>query len=189
MSLKELSLKLLTLLAILTAHRLQTYSLILLENIEISKDKVIIKIPDRIKSSGFNKYQPILRFPFYDKNPKICAARALCAYIDRTKDLRKSDSKLFISFKKPHINVTSQTLSRWISIIFTEAGLDTNMFSAHSTRSASTSLAKRRGIPIDLIRKTAGWSKDSCTFARHYDRSALEIVDENYFANAIYNTL
>ena len=57
------------------------------------------------------------------------------------------------------------------------------MFSAYSTRHASTSAPKRNGVNIDLIRKTAGWTSSSQTFANFYDCRLQE--DRGKFAKAV----
>lgn len=163
-------------------------SLIKVENIEFYSSKILIKIPDKIKTSGINKPQPILCLPFYEQNCKVCAASALVSYIERTKNLRGDTKNLFISFIKPYKSVSSQTLSHWIVDTLSEAGLNTNVYTAHSTRHASTSSAKRMGISINLIKQTAGWTKNSVAFAKFYDRNVVESVDQNSFANAIYNS-
>lgn len=188
LSLKDLSKKLITLLAIITSHRVQTYSLIKRENIEVKPQKIVIKIPDRIKTSGPNKSQPVLFLPFYEANCKVCAASTLVFYLKKTQNLCRNASNLFISFKNPFKEVGSQTLSRWISETLKEAGVNTDIFTAHSTRHASSSTAKNKGISIDLIRKTAGWSEASLTFARFYDRQVISRVDQCSFADAIYNS-
>ena len=51
LKLKELSAKLVTLLALTTGHRIQTISLIDLNNIRISKSKIEIKITAPIKTT------------------------------------------------------------------------------------------------------------------------------------------
>ena len=62
----------------------------------------------------------------------------------------------------------TQTLSRWIKRTLKESGVDTGVFSAYSVRHASTSAAKRAGVSIDVIKRIAGWSKDSQVFAKYY---------------------
>lgn len=64
-----------------------------------------------------------------------------------------------------------------------ESGVDTNTFDAYSTRHASTSSAKISGVNIDAIRKAAGWTERSSTFARFYDRRM--ITSEGIFAKAV----
>ena len=110
-SLENLSGKLATLLALVTAHRMQILSLINVSNIKISKERIEIKIPSLIKTSKPGRVQPNLILPFY-KNKNICAATALLDYLERTELIRNREQKLFISCKKPYKFVGSQTLSR-----------------------------------------------------------------------------
>lgn len=185
----KLSKKLVTLLAIITAHRVQTLSLIKLSNIVVLKDKIEIMISDHIKTSALGKRQPLLIVPFYNQNPNICPARCLYDYIERTKQLRNdySNDSLFISPKMPHQPVSSQTISKWIKGILRESGLDISIFTAHSTRHASTSAALRLGVSIDLIRSTAGWTRTSETFARFYNRPIT--TDSSKFARTLLSKL
>lgn len=182
LSLENLSKKLVTLLAIATAHRVQTLSLIKLSNIYQYSDKMLIKIPDLIKTSRVGLNQPILCLPFFTEKPELCPGQALLAYIDKTKLIRSNCDQLFITFKKPHKHVSSQTISRWIKETLNKSGIDTSIFTAHSTRHASTSAASRLGVNIDVIRKAAGWSETSKTFAQFYNR---EIVHCDDFARSI----
>nr|CAI5822774.1 unnamed protein product [Callosobruchus analis] len=166
-----LSKKVAMLLALVTGHRIQTISLIKMINIIESTSGFQILIPDRIKSSGVNKIQPCLNIPFYPTCAKVCPASALKCYIDRTKDIRKNNSDLlFISPRKPHAPVTKQTLSRWLKDVMLLAGVDTRIFTSHSTRHASTSAALRKGLSVDNSQRTAGWTSDSSVFARFYNR-------------------
>lgn len=107
------------------------------------------------------------------------------SYIRRTKEFRGSTVKLLISFKKPYNAVSTQTLSRWIKSVMYESGINVDTFSAYSTRHAATSAAKRHGVNFDTIRKTAGWSKESETFARFYDRNVVEETPQ--FAEAVFD--
>jgi hypothetical protein len=185
LTLEKLTKKLIILLALVTAHRLQTMSLIRLSNIIMTNENIKIKIPDTVKTSGKNRLQPLLVIPYYKDNSSICPATALKDYIDVTRSLRKSD-KLFVTIRKPHTSASPHTLARWIKAILTEAGIDTSMFSAHSTRHASTSHAYRSGVNIDYIRKTAGWTESSRCFADYYNRP---LINENVFPTSILNCL
>ena len=69
LSLKELSYKLIMLLALNTAHRVQTLKYINLENIREITNGFEIKIPDNIKTSGLGRYQPLLLIPKFSKKP------------------------------------------------------------------------------------------------------------------------
>lgn len=105
LSLEVLSYKLIALIALTTAHRAHTFSLIELENIDINSDRVVIKIPSLIKTSAPNRCQPILLLPYYNEDPRLCVASTLIKYIDKTKDIRSTNSnKLFICFLKNHLD-------------------------------------------------------------------------------------
>ena len=52
-------------------------------------------------------------------------------------------------------------------MVLTEAGINTSVFSAHSTRAASTSAAYNKGISIDKILAAAGWSTESTSSLFH----------------------
>ena len=103
-----------------------------------------------------------LVLPYYPKN-KICAASALECYVRKTKEARKGITSLFITNRKPFKAATPQTLSHWVKDTLAESGRNTSVFTAHSTRHASTSAAKRKGLNLDVLRRTTGWTKDSRT--------------------------
>lgn len=188
LNLETLSKKTLTLLALATAHRVQTFSLIKLSNIDMgSSSEIIIKIPDLIKTSRPNSSQPVLRLPFFNENPSICPARCIQTYINKTRSLRsKENDTLFISYRKPHSKLSSQRMSHWIKDTLSNSGIDTSVFTAHSTRHSSTSAANKMGVGLDVIRKTAGWSNSSCVFAKFYNKEIVN--DHNQFARVVLSS-
>ena len=64
------------------------------------------------------------------------------------------------------------------------SGIDMSMYTPHSTRSASTSVAALK-IPIDSVLKTAGWKKD-CVFRKFYQR---DMTNNSEFSNAVFGTI
>lgn len=171
LTIEKITKKLVILLALCTAHRVQTLSLIKLENITITDDGVKIFIADMIKTSAPGRDQPILFLPYFQENLKICPASVLKDYIFFTKKLRTENAgNLLLTIKKPHRVATPQSISRWIKTVLSESGVDTRTFSAHSTRHAATSAAHSAGLSLDVIRKTAGWTTTSTVFARYYNR-------------------
>lgn len=182
LSLEKLTCKLVTLLALITAHRMQTFSLINLENIHKRETGFLIFINDRIKTSGKNKSQPVLQIPFFLKDPRVCTAGTLDAYLQKTGTLRQSYNRLILTFKKPYKPASAQSISRWVKKTLKQSGINTDIFSAHSVRNSATSAARRKGVSLDLIKITAGWSQKSATFARFYNRT---VVNDNEFAFSI----
>ena len=55
-------------------------------------------------------------------------------------------NKLFLSVNNPYKSVSSATLCHWVKNCLLEAGIDSQVFKAHSTRGAATSAALRAGI-------------------------------------------
>lgn len=172
-----------TLLVLVTAHRLQTIALINVDEIVMSSSGLQIKIPDRIKTSKLGKNQPLLIIPFFTERPKVCVATIILHYLKITESIRGGNKKLFLSTVKPHKPVSPQTIGHWIKSLLSKAGIDTDKFSAYSTKHASVSTAFRKGIDIDTIRRTAGWTDGSRTFARFYNRPLTE--PNNRFAISI----
>lgn len=184
LSIKDLSFKVIILLALVTGHRMQTFSLITIENIRQSEDCLEIKVPQPIKTSRKGHPQPLLIIPFYKNESKLCVASTIQEYLQRTQEIRGNVKELFISYKKPYRRVSSQTLSHWIKNVLKNCKIDTTVFSAYSTRHAATSAANRNGLSIDVIKKSAGWSEKSQTFARFYNLPLIE--KKNAFADAVF---
>lgn len=182
LSLETLTKKLLILLALGSGQRCQTLSLLRISQIDSDGENLTIRVPDRIKTSGPGRAQPLLCFKKFKGHKELCIYRVLYDYIQRTENLRSEDCDfLFIALKKPHNAVCAQTIGRWIRATLVECGID-KAFGAHSTRHASTSSAAEKGVTVDIINRAAGWSGDSRTFARFYNRP---IVDRNKFSSVI----
>ena len=70
---------------------------------------------------------------------------------------------------RPFGHISKDMLARWTLKVLALAGIDTDCYGGHSTRGASTSAAKRLGVPINLILKQASW-RSVTSFANHYDK-------------------
>lgn len=187
LSLQLLSEKMITLLALSTAHRLQTFSLIQINKIQQQTSKIEIPVPDRIKSSRPGGHQPLLSLSFLNERVKICVADTLLIYLTKTKDIRAKEKRLFITVKKSHQAASSQTLARWIKSCLEKAGVNTKNSSAYSTKHAAVSASSLKGIDIDTIQRTAGWSKKSDVFTRFYNRPISS--DQSTFAKSVLHSI
>ena len=96
-------------------------------------------------------------------------------YIEQTKDLRKDEDQLIISYAEPHAKVKSSTIAKYVLDILAGAGINTSTFKAHSVRGAATSKAKA-SLSLKEISNAAGWSQGPLarTFARVYDRPIVK---------------
>ena len=104
---------------------------------------------------------------------RLCIYTYLQKYLAVTKPLRGDETKLLISFNKPYRAVSRDTIRRWIKQVLSNSGIDTNVFSAYSTRSASVSAANSKGVPLDKILSAGGWSRAS-TFSKYYNKPIVD---------------
>ena len=71
-------------------------------------------------------------------------------YVNRSKPWRDSnhEKKLLLSSIRPQNAVGSCTISSWLKKTLKQAGINTKLFKAHSTRPASSSKTSVDGAPI-----------------------------------------
>ena len=108
-------------------------------------------------------------FAQFEEHTNICPVATLREYCSRTTKHKPEGKHLFLTTTKPFHPASSATIARWIKSTLTRAGVDTTIFCAHSTRSASTSAAADAGVSIPEILEAADWSSKS-TFERFYYR-------------------
>ena len=173
LTLPEVTKKLATLMALLSGQRAQTLYALDITYMHITPERVIFYISELLKTSRPSFHQQPLNLTAYPQDGKLCVVQTLKEYLKQTKPIRGGCTRLFISVSKPHHPVTTGTIARWIKEILNNSGIDTTNFTAHSTRVASTSLAKSRGLSVTEIAKAAGWSNCS-TFAKHYDKPIMD---------------
>jgi len=181
LSLRALSQKLVGLLALVTAQRVQTLHAIKLSSMKFSENKIEIFISSNIKTSKPGGAQPCLLLVKYLSEEKLCVVDTVNEYLLRTSVYRKHD-QLLLSFESPYSTITTQTISRWLKMLLNEANVDVSMYKAHSFRHASTSKAYQAGVSADVIFAAAGWSRNSLTFAKFYNK---KIDDKFAFADSV----
>lgn len=112
LSLKELSLKVSMLLALVTIQRKQTLLQLSIadECLKTTQSEFVFILSGHVKQSRPNYPVPPVIIPRYTLDTDICPYDCLKEYITRTSSLRQ-DNKLFISFIKPHKAIGSHSLS------------------------------------------------------------------------------
>ncbi|XP_060600952.1 uncharacterized protein LOC132754353 [Ruditapes philippinarum] len=130
-------------------------------------ERLIINTPHLLKTSKPGRQQTPFLFDSFKSDKRLCIVSVISEYLQRTKDLRNTN-KLLISTVKPHGAVSKQTICRWIKLIMHRAGVHKS-FKPHSTRAAASSIAHMRGVPLQTIIESAGWS-NAQTFAKYYDK-------------------
>ena len=158
------------LLALTTGQRAQTLHKVDIRNINFGSKEVYIPITALLKTSHPKRQNKVsLHLRAYQECPEVCVVQTLKEYLIRTEPLRGCNSQLLISFIKPHGPISNDTVSRWLKKVLFEAGVETELFTGHSTRAAKTSKEFFEGMPVEDIIRQAGWS-NSRTFEKFYKK-------------------
>ena len=160
-SLTDLTLKATMLLCLLTDQKLQTLAAMHLDHMALNHHQCIFYINEVLKSTRPGKHIAPITPRSYDVNTNLCGTpftQVLGHYCSLIRGDKAEARRLLLSFRKPHCGVTVDTISHWVKQVLCKSGIDTNIFSAHSARGASTSAAARQGAPLDVILTAASWS-------------------------------
>ena len=125
------------------------------------------------KQSRQQKHGMEFFFPCYPTEDLLCPVLALKEYENRTRQLRGSHTTLFLGV----------TIARWLKVLLGKAGVNTDIFKAHSTRSASTSAAAAAGVTTGDILKVADWSSEA-VFQKFYHKPSAS----NQFGLAVLSS-
>ena len=167
LSLKQLTLKTVALIALTSSNRGQSIHLADISKMTVTKDYVTFIINNRIKTT-----KRVLK-PTYIKCPsssieELDVAKYVAHYIETTKALReKTSTKLFISWKTNR-EISRVTIARWLKEMLTLAGIDTSIFKSHSYRGAGLSAAYEKGASLNQIMAQGDW-KGVNTFHKFYN--------------------
>ena len=180
LSLKDLTLKMTMLMALTNAARVDTVHKLLVTNVQKLKSEFIVQIDGLLKQSRPGFSCPSLSFKAFPPDRRLCIYVVLKEYLHRTKNLRKGN-KLLISYVKPHHAITKDTVARWLKVVMIRSGINVKVFGPHSVRTAASSKASEKCVPIKEILQTGGWSNVG-TFAKFYKKPIQSHVN---FATAI----
>ncbi|MEO0683599.1 MAG: tyrosine-type recombinase/integrase [Cyanobacteria bacterium J06649_11] len=170
---KLLSYKLVTLLALTAASRVSEITNLDINYLAKSSNLYTFTFSKLSKVWKKGKVAPVLTFKVFEEDSSLCVCRTIDQYLDRTKSRRNGHTQMLLGLIKPHKPVSTSTVSRWLVHFLASAGIDTNMFKAHSTRSASTSKASSVGVSLNEIVKRGQWASDS-TFKKFYKKDIIE---------------
>ena len=173
---KGLTLKLATLLAITSSHRGAELRLLKLNRMNIHAEYIQFQFDEVLKTSEQGETLPNTKFYTFEDEAILCPANCLTAYIKRTVSWRNEgkEQHLFLSHINPHMPIKkSPTIARWIKEFLGDAGIDISTYQAHSTRGASCSKAKAKGLSVEDIVKQANWTNSS-TFEKFYHKPIVD---------------
>lgn len=167
---KMLTYKLAMLIALTTANRASEIQAMNLEFMMDKGDNVVFSLPKITKTMrpGAKPHQVTL-WEYAEK--VLDVTHCLRTYIRRTAAWRKKKEQhqLLLGITEPHKPVKTCTISNWLKKLMAMAGIDTDTFTAHSVRGASTSKASQVGLSILEIMEQASWS-NAKTFHKFYKR-------------------
>ena len=172
MHIRDLSLKLTTLIALTTACRASE-----IQNLDpkcmMDKGETLtfqLQRPTKVSKNG----KPLPQISLHQYKEEVLDPVACCkTYIQRTGEWRSNKTQqLLLGTVKPHKPIAVPTVSSWLKETLHKAGIDTTKFKAHSTRSACTSTANKAGMSIHEIMQQANWSHAN-TFHKHYHKDTL----------------
>ena len=171
LSIKDITLKFCMLFLLATCSRQQRLISLKRSNIIFQTDgSVDIRIDTLQKHSSRGKSLEILSLKPFLTDKSVCVVTNLRIYLKKTAELTNAGDLLFCSFAPPYKAVGTQTIARWTKLTMKNAGIDTNLFKAHSTRGSSASKLASMGVPLKDILKKGHWSHES-TFKHFYLRS------------------
>jgi hypothetical protein len=145
------------LIAIISASRVKSLHLLTLNGLEKNFHSYTIFVDGLLKQNRPSWSQNWIELFACPPDRRLCVTFVLKGYLKQTAALRK-DCKLFISYVKPHGQVSRDTISRWLKIVVTRRGIDVKKCSSHSVRSAAVSKASANFVSVDKVLKVAGWT-------------------------------
>ena len=185
LDLMTLTKKAIMLTLLVTAGRGQDMGLLDLQDIHAHDGGLTCLLSGLTKTTRPGSQRRQLNIPAFPVDQRICPVLCLREYLRQTQFLRPEHiTSLFVTTIKPHGPATSDTIRRWVRSLMSEAGIDTKVFRPHSTRSASTSAARRKDTPLPDIMKAAGWKAER-TFQIFYNKPLPE--GDFTFGRAILN--
>ena len=191
LSLRQLTLKLTMLMALTRPARTVDLSKLDISNRYFTASGVLFQPQHLSKQSRPSKPMADFFYPKYKEDETICPVVTLLAYEARTLEFRdlltNKKTLLFLSWIGKHEPVTSSTIARWLKTCLSEAGINTDIFKAHSVRGASSSTAAAAGVTTSEILQAADWSS-ATTFQKFYLRVLPDAEDKTSFGTAVLSS-
>ena len=158
------------------ARRKQVLFTISMNNIVVEENKIVLRPSKTLKQRNTRRSLEPLIFHRYAANNKLCIAACVKSYLGIRGKLVHANVIEFITiYGKPHKPASSDTRSRWINNELGYAGINTNVYIAHSCRTASTGKARGNGISLTQILMRRCWKNEN-TFLKFYSK---DIMNQN----------
>ena len=176
LSMKQLTLKTVSLVALTSSDRAQTLHALRVDRVNATPQGLEFVVFDILKTTRRGRPARVVKCVSWDA-PELDVANYVLVYINKTLGFRLravrrglgKPNQLFLSHHTG-LPVTRSTISRWIKEVMTLSGINTDMFLPGSTRGASASAAERRGASVQQILGAGDWTNLG-TYQRFYQRT------------------
>lgn len=173
LSMKQLTLKTVALLALSSSDRGQTLHSINVEHTDIVDDSVAFVINTKLKTSRRTIKNKIVKC-VSTNIPALNVGDYVLYYMTKTLTYRAAEvakgepkpTQLFLSWATKR-QVSKQTIARWLKLVLRLAGIED--YAAHSYRGAGLSNAFAKGVTIGQIVRAGDWTNVN-TFKRFYNK-------------------
>lgn len=176
LSLKDLTLKCVALVAITSSDRAQTIQLMDIENNDMNNKGIFFPIYALLKHSKKNRPVTVVKCVKFTDHPPLDVCDYISSYMQRTLKFRIREvslgfpkpTQLFLSYStgKP---LRRASISKYILDVLSLAGINTSCFKSHTTRGVLPSQMMKRGSSPGQILAQGDW-KHLGTFKKYYDR-------------------
>ena len=184
LSIKELTHKLTMLLALTSAGRASELQNLNTKYMQHKGTTIHFTLEKPSKTTRQGQKLPTVVLHKYDKDDALDVVGCLDAYLNITRSWRLNAKfdQLLLSTVSPPKPVATSTISNWLKAVLKTVGIDTAVYTGHSTRSATTSKARQVGVSVADIINRANWARAS-TFHKFYHKDTSN--NQNHFSSAI----
>ena len=167
---KQLSLKTATLMGLIAIPRGAELHQMDLNYLIAHQDKYRFDLAGLVKNVKQGKKPAPIEF-YRHEDPNLCPLRCIDSYITMTNAWRDKGrpTALFLSYVSPHKPISKSRLAGWIKDSIKLAGIDSNIFTAHSVRGASSSKVFLQGLSAREVINHGSWSCES-TWQKFYHK-------------------
>ena len=182
LSLKQLTLKTIALIALSSSDRGQTLHLASISNMKVLENEIQFIITDRLKGTRKIQRPKIIRCVSCPTE-ELNVFTHVKEYLRRTNKLRNGENKFFLSWSTRK-SVTKTTLARWLKTVLSLSGINTDIFKAHSYRGAGLTKAYEKGANIAQVMAQGDW-RNAKTFLQFYYAPTQNNAHEESIPNMI----
>ena len=182
-SFKDITIKLATLLMILSGNRVNMLGHFSLPNMFITDQECTFVFDKVLKSSRPSFHIKPMTFKAFSDRPELCPVKLIWEYLEQRNRL-SGESQFFVTLKNPYKGAQPGTIARWIKDMLGLCGVDDGRYTA----AASTSSALFRGVSLTTIIQSASW-KGVGTFRKHLKEisGAYDLQKENFGEETLKN--